>query len=196
MTRYFVCILFTDKYNSNHRNGYVCAILELWIAIYGVSFNSFLFFDAALMDCSVEKIFSRKLSAKWSEFSVIFIFARKKRRIWRFAYAFSSLSLPTSLEGKNPRSSGAFRIIQQHALDHPSMEFSVDESLENALAGDLNDSEDFRRLGRWTEGVCKNTKYDRDRLQNVLQVCISFVSIGVVRCLNKLMIFSIWLSEW
>lgn len=83
---------------------------------------------------------------------------------------FLFISLSFSLEGNDPRSSAGFQLIQQHALEHSSMEFSDDESLVNALAGSFNTSEDFRRVGRWAEGVCRGTRLDPDRLRNLRQV--------------------------
>lgn len=96
-----------------------------------------------------------------------FFFLRRHQIHVSFVCVFS---LSFSLEGNDPRSSAGFQLIQQHALEHSSMEFSEDESLVNALAGSFNTSEDFRRVGRWAEGVCRGTRLDPDRLRNLRQV--------------------------
>lgn len=110
----------------------------------------------------------RRLRDKSSEFSILFNFHAMRRNQMKISC--SVLLLSFSLQGHDPRSSAAFRLIQQHALEHSSMEFSDDESLEHALAGSFNTSEDFRRVGRWAAGVCKGTKFDPARMRNLPQV--------------------------
>lgn len=77
-----------------------------------------------------------------------------------------------SLQGNDPQSGAGIREIQEHALQDSSFEFPNDSSLENALAGDLENSVGLGRLRQCAEKHTQGTRFDRARLENLAPVSL------------------------